>query len=524
MFQTFIAEDVCSGKCTGSDVYCQPSADSTSFTCVCKLGYRYDSGSDTCKDVDECAENLHDCDESFRASCTNTDGSYSCQCKAPLYEGNGHLCNKVDDPICKRKCPDKDKQYCLHTIFRTPFGHFDADSCICQTGYKITHSGCVDCDECDELCKGKNSICENKSPGYICKCKPGFEGNGVHCQDVNECLTNNGGCDVNADCLNTDGSYSCKCKYGYAGDGVTCSALCDVDECATEGPTLCPSDALCVNTVGSYYCRCKVGYELNKEGTACIDIDECERGENACAESWMADCINQPGTYRCRCKAEFDGDGHYCGMYDSDGCSLSCGSPPEQYFCYDIIFGPIHKEACLCQYGYMATVTGCEDVDECTDDPYPCHPNADCKNIPASFFCRCKAGYEGDGYHCRDVDECAPGGNNTCSQHTDCINTDGSYKCVCQYGYTGDGATCTPICPGPTKPQSEYGVVEMITLVSSTQNAFVAQPFCRNCALVSAATSRATPCTDDSRSSKPTAYRVLPVSKTYDFRCRERLG
>ena len=47
-------------------------------------------------------------------------------------------------------------------------------------------------------------------------------------------------------------------------------------------------------------------------------------------------------------------------VYDSDGCSLSCGSPPEQYFCYDIIFGPIHKEACLCQYGYMATVTGCE--------------------------------------------------------------------------------------------------------------------------------------------------------------------
>ena len=68
-------------------------------------------------DVDECAENLHDCDESFRASCTNTDGSYSCQCKAPLYEGNGHLCNSK---TCHFKARVSiPRFYFIHLIFHS---------------------------------------------------------------------------------------------------------------------------------------------------------------------------------------------------------------------------------------------------------------------------------------------------------------------------------------------------------------------------------------------------------------------
>ena len=41
--------------------------------------------------------------------------------------------------------------------------------------------------------------------------------------DVNECATNNGGCDYN--CTNTYGSFFCSCLEGYIldGDGVTCT-------------------------------------------------------------------------------------------------------------------------------------------------------------------------------------------------------------------------------------------------------------------------------------------------------------
>ena len=38
--------------------------------------------------------------------------------------------------------------------------------------------------------------------------------------DIDECITNNGGCHVNANCENDDGSHTCKCKSGFSGDGI----------------------------------------------------------------------------------------------------------------------------------------------------------------------------------------------------------------------------------------------------------------------------------------------------------------
>ena len=43
--------------------------------------------------------------------------------------------------------------------------------------------------------------------------------------DVNECLTNNGGCDSNAACSNTDGGSTCTCNSGYTGVGTTCTGI-----------------------------------------------------------------------------------------------------------------------------------------------------------------------------------------------------------------------------------------------------------------------------------------------------------
>ena len=69
---------------------------------------------------------------------------------------------------------------------------------------------------------------------------------------VNECLNDDlNDCNVNAECTDTDTSYTCTCKAGFIGDGITCD---DIDECASD-PNLCHINASCINTPGSYECK-----------------------------------------------------------------------------------------------------------------------------------------------------------------------------------------------------------------------------------------------------------------------------
>ena len=37
------------------------------------------------------------------------------------------------------------------------------------------------------------------------------------------------------------------------------------------------------------------------------------------------------------------------------------------------------------------------DIDECVQSPRACHSQANCTNVPGSFFCQCKFGFTGDG-------------------------------------------------------------------------------------------------------------------------------
>ena len=59
----------------------------------------------------------------------------------------------------------------------------------------------------------------------------GYEADGDTCVDIDECATDNGGCDDNATCANGTNpgdSPVCTCNTGYEADGDTCV---DIDEC-----------------------------------------------------------------------------------------------------------------------------------------------------------------------------------------------------------------------------------------------------------------------------------------------------
>ncbi|XP_054819308.1 putative wall-associated receptor kinase-like 16 [Prosopis cineraria] len=78
---------------------------------------------------------------------------------------------------------------------------------------------------CGGACKDDESICEESQSVkgyYLCKCKPGFEGNPYlsgGCKDVDECHGINN-CTESAVCTNYNGSYTCTCPSGQKGNGL----------------------------------------------------------------------------------------------------------------------------------------------------------------------------------------------------------------------------------------------------------------------------------------------------------------
>nr|XP_045250127.1 fibrillin-2 isoform X2 [Macaca fascicularis] len=414
-----------------------------SYECTCPIGYALREDQKMCKDLDECAEGLHDC-ESRGMMCKNLIGTFMCICPPGMARRpDGEGC--VDENECRTKPGICENGRCVNII-----GSY---RCECNEGFQSSSSGTECLDNRQGLCFAEvlQTICQMASssrnlvtksecccdggrgwghqcelcplPGTaqykkICPHGPGYTTDG---RDIDECKVMPNLC-TNGQCINTMGSFRCFCKVGYTTD-ISGTSCIDLDECS-QSPK--PCNFICKNTEGSYQCSCPRGYVLQEDGKTCKDLDECQTKQHNCQFL----CVNTLGGFTCKCPPGFTQ--HHTACIDNN----ECGSQPSLCGAKGICQNTPGSFSCECQRGFSLDATGlnCEDVDEC-DGNHRCQHG--CQNILGGYRCGCPQGYiqHYQWNQCVDENECS--NPNACGSAS-CYNTLGSYKCACPSGFSFD--------------------------------------------------------------------------------------
>jgi fibulin 1/2 len=136
-----------------------------SFSYECMDGFEHRAyGLIGCQDIDECYLGIDNCPQN--SLCTNTDGSYRCDCN------RGYVLNNA-----KNSCVPSQDIFTptTWTTTESPFiwtdqEHIEMDDCFYGTRFNPKSGICEDIDECKEsihLCLD-DEICQNYDGFYTC--------------------------------------------------------------------------------------------------------------------------------------------------------------------------------------------------------------------------------------------------------------------------------------------------------------------------------------------------------------------
>lgn len=398
------------------------------FDCICEQGFSMNDDEE-CVDINECTSGTHSCSEN--AFCIDLHGLHSCSCKSG-FSGNGLICEEDDDTTDTCTCGEA---LCD-----------EENICICPSGYSFNENGmtCDDVNECaDEIhdC-GTHAKCLNFEGSFTCICFNGYDyvqDSETECQDIDECERELDICSINSECINFDGGYNCHCENGFEGNGLICN---DVDECS--GVNDCSDHAICSNTEGSFACSCLDGFSdlleshpgrlCHQDGEPCLDNTHQCSDNAVCSTTSTRHGVEE--TYSCTCVTGFTGNGFEC--IDDDECDQFTHSCTENQECLNTV----GSYKCTCPEGMTGDGHVCIDTDECVDGTHQCTTHSTCHNTVGDYVCVCDLGFGGN--MCSDVNECDLNTNN-CHWNATCHNNVGSYTCSCNEDTFGDGFVCTDV-------------------------------------------------------------------------------
>ncbi|KAL6032658.1 hypothetical protein STEG23_025022 [Scotinomys teguina] len=211
-------------------------------------------------------------------------------------------------------------------------------------------------------------------PGYRCgPCPPGLQGNGTHCEDINECAHSDP-CFPGSSCINTMPGFHCEaCPQGYKGTRVSgvgidyaraSKQVCnDIDECNDGNNGGCDPNSICTNTVGSFKCGpCRLGF-LGNQSQGCLPARTCHSPTHSPCHVHAHCLFERNGAVSCQCNVGWAGNGNVCGP-DTD----IDGYPDQALPCMD------NNKHCKQDNCLLTPNSGQEDADndgvgdQCDDD------------------------------------------------------------------------------------------------------------------------------------------------------------
>uniref|UniRef100_A0A8C1MQH5 Thrombospondin 4a n=1 Tax=Cyprinus carpio TaxID=7962 RepID=A0A8C1MQH5_CYPCA len=247
------------------------------------------------------------------------------------------LVERVQDvPLAFKSLPQGPKQVTLQTLPTSSKVNLEETADLRKTIME-----CVQCtgktlqSKCGPGVCFKLDMCIETAEGVECApCPEGYTGDGIQCEDIDECQFNP--CFSGVRCVNTAPGFRCeKCPRGFTGPEIqgvgvhyaqTNKQMCnDIDECQVDNGG-CTPNSYCHNTVGAFHCGiCKTGFRGDQNsGCRSTGLDPapltgrlCGNGQpNPCDVN--AECVvERDGRISCHSLFGWAGNGYVCGK-DTD--------------------------------------------------------------------------------------------------------------------------------------------------------------------------------------------------------------